>query len=139
MNSNPTARTNARRLRREMSLPEVMLWRILRQRQTGFRFRRQHPIGLWVVDFYCPEAKLAVEIDGISHDMGNRPDRDVRRDMKISEQGVEVVRFPASAVLKNVVAAAEAIAALCRERVRPLHQPAAGPPPHAAHGEDCPS
>lgn len=62
-----------------MSLPEVLLWRILRQRQTGFRFRRQHPIGTWVLDFYCPEAKLGIEIDGISHDMGDGPERDARR------------------------------------------------------------
>jgi very-short-patch-repair endonuclease len=100
-----------------MSLPEVLLWRILRQRQAGFRFRRQHPIGVWVVDFYCPEAKLAIEIDGISHDMGDRPERDVRRDAWIAEQGIEVVRFPASTVLNDVIAVAESIAGICRERV----------------------
>ena len=117
MAASPEARSNARRLRRGMSLPEVLLWRVLRQRQTGFRFRRQHPLGVWVVDFYCAEAKLAVEIDGISHDLGDRFMRDARRDAWITEQGIEVVRFAASAALEDVVAVAEAIVAICRERV----------------------
>ena len=51
----------ARSLRRDMTLPEGLLWQVLRSRPEGFKFRRQHPIGRCIVDFYCPAAKLAVE------------------------------------------------------------------------------
>jgi very-short-patch-repair endonuclease len=58
----------ARKLRSEMSLPETVLWRELRKRPDGFKFRRQHPAGVYVVDFYCAAAKLAIEVDGRTHD-----------------------------------------------------------------------
>jgi very-short-patch-repair endonuclease len=64
----------ARSLRREMTLPEGMLWQVLRQRPEGFKFRRQHPIGRCVVDFYCPAARLVIEVDGEAHSMGDRPE-----------------------------------------------------------------
>jgi very-short-patch-repair endonuclease len=69
----PTALVAARRLRRTMSLPEVLLWTQLRGKPLGIKFRKQHPVGDYVVDFYCAEKQLAVEIDGIAHDMGDRP------------------------------------------------------------------
>ena len=57
----------AKRLRSTMSLPEVLLWQALRRQQTGMRFRRQHPAGPYILDFYCDAAKLCVEVDGESH------------------------------------------------------------------------
>ena len=56
----------ARALRRNMTLPEGMLWLELRKRPGGFKFRRQHPIGNYIVDFYCPAVRLVVEVDGLS-------------------------------------------------------------------------
>jgi very-short-patch-repair endonuclease len=57
----------ARELRRQMSLPEIVLWQALRKaRLGGLRFRRQHPIGPYIVDFYCPAARLAIEVDGFA-------------------------------------------------------------------------
>jgi very-short-patch-repair endonuclease len=59
----------ARALRRKMSLPEVVLWQALRRGQVaGLRFRRQHPIGPYILDFYCLSARLAIEVDGFAHD-----------------------------------------------------------------------
>ena len=72
-------------------------------------FRRQHPIGPFVLDFYCAKAKLAVEIDGIGHDMGGRPQRDLRRDAWLKAEGVEVVRIPASDVMRSVDEVVDAI------------------------------
>jgi very-short-patch-repair endonuclease len=92
----------ARALRRNMTLPEGMLWQALRKRPHGFKFRRQHPIGNFVVDFYCPAAQLALEVDGESHSMGERPKRDVLRDKWLQEQGVKVVRFAASDVIRDL-------------------------------------
>ncbi|MXP41774.1 DUF559 domain-containing protein [Altererythrobacter soli] len=90
--------------------------RELRRNSGGIKLRKQHPVGPYVVDFYCAEAKLAIEIDGIVHDMGERPELDARRDAFLRTQGIEVVRIPASEVLKSVKDTAEAIAACCRER-----------------------
>lgn len=121
----------ARKLRKEMSLPEAMLWQRLRGSKTGLKFRRQHPIGPYVVDFCCLQSRLAVEIEGEVHNIGNRPARDLARICFIEENGFRVVRVAAARVMKDADATADAIAALA---VRPLHQPAAGPPPRA--GED---
>jgi very-short-patch-repair endonuclease len=72
----------------------------LRARTPGAPvFRRQHPIGAYVLDFYCAKARLAVEVDGVSHDMGDRPQRDLRRDAWLRAQGVSVMRIPASQVM----------------------------------------
>ena len=90
----------ARELRRQMSLPEVVLWEALRgSRLKGLRFRRQHPMGSYVLDFYCPSARIAVEIDGMSHDFAERVAHDARRDAWLNEQGVRVLRFQAKEVL----------------------------------------
>jgi very-short-patch-repair endonuclease len=92
---------NARRLRRSLSPPEARLWVRLRARVAGRpTFRRQHPIGPCVLDFYSAKARPAVEIDGIGHDMGDRPQRDLRRDAWLRGPGIAVVRIPASDVMR---------------------------------------
>jgi very-short-patch-repair endonuclease len=82
-----------------MSPPEARLWTALRGcRLEGLKFRRQHPFGPYVLDFYCPAARLAVEIDGWGHNTGGRPQKDERRDAWLVEQGVRTLRLPATAV-----------------------------------------
>jgi very-short-patch-repair endonuclease len=110
---------NAKRLRREMSLPEVLLWNRLRGKPMGVKFRNQHPVEDYVLDFYCAAKRLAFEIDGIAHDMGDRPQRDVRRDAKLASLGIEVVRIAASDVLKDADGTAEAIVKFCLDRFPP--------------------
>lgn len=63
----------------------------------GFRFRRQHPIGPYILDFYCVELKVAIEVDGIQHD----PVRDARRDSWLLEQGIRTIRIPAKELLDD--------------------------------------
>ena len=104
----------ARALRRDMTLPEGLVWQVLRQRPHGFKFRRQHPIGRYIVDFYCPAAKLVVEIDGLIHPMGNRPQYDVQRDTWLRAQGLRVTRFDAGEVMKDMDSLVTAITAACR-------------------------
>ncbi|WP_174302052.1 endonuclease domain-containing protein [Caulobacter sp. S45] len=82
-----------------MSLPEVLLWIALRKRQAGLRFRRQHPIGPYILDFYCEAARLAVEIDGDGHLHGDQLLRDARRDRWVAAQGVSTLRVAARDVL----------------------------------------
>jgi very-short-patch-repair endonuclease len=106
----------ARQLRRDMTLPERLLWRALRGKPGGIKFRRQHPVGPFVLDFYCASAKLGIEVDGFVHDMGQQPLRDWRRDAVLREQGIDVVRIAAGDVLRAPGQVAEMIVALCRDR-----------------------
>ena len=95
----------AAKLRREMSLPEVLLWQELRKRPGGLKFRHQHPAGRgYVLDFFCARKKLAVEVDGEAHGRGGRPERDAARDVWIHSQGVRTLRIPAAAILSDLEA-----------------------------------
>ncbi len=137
----------ARKLRSEMSLPETILWRELRKRPAGFKYRRQHPAGPYILDFYCAAAKLAIEVDGHSHDGHVAAKADAARGYFLRSQGVATLRVPVSAVLGNLEGAVLRILEVCEERVGklaerlgqetthvPLHHPLDGPPPRA--GED---
>jgi very-short-patch-repair endonuclease len=127
----------ARKLRSEMTLPEAILWRELRKRPGGLKFRRQHPAGVYVLDFYCAAARLAIEVDGIVHDMGTMPQKDEARSHFLRSQGVATLRVPAKVVLRDMPLAVARIVSVCEERVGklrasatvPLHHPADGPPP----------
>jgi very-short-patch-repair endonuclease len=82
-----------------MTPPEARLWMALRRRAgDGLRFRRQHPFGPFVLDFYCDSAKLAVEVDGYAHMVGDRPQRDERRDDWLAQRYVRTLRIAASDV-----------------------------------------
>jgi very-short-patch-repair endonuclease len=109
---------NAQRLRRALSVPEARLWNRLRTRAPGRPvFRRQHPIGPYVLDFYCAKARLAIEIDGMSHDVGARPQRDMRRDAWLEKRGVTAVRIAATDLTKQIDEAADAIVRMAAEKL----------------------
>ena len=101
----------ARTLRKEMSLPEVLLWQRLKGCPNGLKFRRQHPAGGYVLDFYCSDARLIVEVDGQAHNMGDRPERDEVRDSYFRLSGLRVLRLAAADVLRNPDEAAASIVA----------------------------
>ena len=85
---------NASRLRREQIDEEKELWRALRAgRFAGFNFRRQHPLGAYHLDFYCPAAKLSVELDGFQHGVPEQRQHDVEREKFLATRGVEELRF----------------------------------------------
>jgi very-short-patch-repair endonuclease len=125
--------TFARRLRRNLSPPEARLWNRLRARKPGTpTFRRQHPIGRYVLDFYCAEARLAVEVDGMSHDLGDGPQRDSSRDAWLRARGLTVMRIAASEVTRNAHDAADAIVRTAIEMIStraPATALTRGPPP----------
>ena len=128
----------SRKLRSEMSPPEVMLWQELRKRPDGFKFRRQHPAGEFVLDFYCAKAKLAVEIDGATHDNIESARRDANKSSFLRSRGIATTRIPARQVLEDIDPVVQRLVEICKSRIvevmAPLHQPAAGPPPRV--GED---
>ena len=107
----------AKRLRREMSPAEVFLWQQLRVQEI-VKIRRDHPFGPYAFDFFCAKAKLAIEVDGIAHDMGNYPQRDAARDLYVAANGVETVRISASEVLKDSLAAADSVVRMCLARIK---------------------
>ena len=92
----------ARKLRRRMTLPEVLLWEKLRGgRLNDLRFRRQHPIGPYILDFYSSLARLAREIDGAGHEHPQQRAHDERGDNWLAENGIRVMRIPAADVLND--------------------------------------
>ena len=109
-------RALAKQLRATMSPPELALWIALRERPGGFKFRRQHPAGPYVADFYCHAARLIIEVDGKAHDFGDRPARDAARDCWFGERGIAVLRIPAVEIFHDCDAMVRGIVALAAER-----------------------
>lgn len=102
----------ARRLRRRATSAEAVLWRKLRSRNLrGLKFRRQHPIGPYIVDFYCAEQGLVVEVDGDSHIGREREDR--LRTRRLEGAGYRVIRFDNRQVHCEMAAVLEAIVEAC--------------------------
>lgn len=88
----------ARRFRRRLTPPEARLWRNLKgDKLAGLGFRKQHPIGPYILDFYCAAAKLAVEVDGACHDTEEQRAHDARRTGWLGKKGVRVIRVRALA------------------------------------------
>jgi len=103
MFANHETRAFAQHLRQRLSLPEGLLWRAIKGAKVeGMKFRKQHPIGPYILDFYCHEARLCVEIDGGSHSFGDRPETDARRDQWLADKGIRTLRISASVVLDEV-------------------------------------
>jgi very-short-patch-repair endonuclease len=124
-----------------MSEPEVMLWSRLRGRNQGHpTFRRQHPIGSVIVDFYCPSCRLAVEVDGNTHATEEAMWKDRARDHWLANQGIEVVRVSAAAVYRDLRGVVRAILERADEKLgmppapSTIGSPADGPPPAASRG-----
>ena len=93
----------AANLRRNMTHSEKLMWDKLRNRKVkGAKFRRQHPIYIFIADFYCHEYKLVVEIDGSIHDLEYQHERDQGRDYMMNELEIQVLRFKNSEVEKNI-------------------------------------
>jgi very-short-patch-repair endonuclease len=122
-----------------MSLPEGLLWRELRKRPDGFKFRRQHPAGDYVLDFYCAALRLVIEVDGFAHDSSRAAAADERRSAWLRFQHIATTRIPAKAILDDLPTVVARLRQICLERAQklsekphvPLHHPADGPPPRA--------
>lgn len=103
MDGSRVSKDRAKQLRRAMSLPEVLLWKALKGRNLrGLQFRKQHPLGPYILDFYCDACQLAVEVDGATHHFGDRPAQDGRRDAWLLARGVRTLRISARCVLTDV-------------------------------------
>lgn len=104
----------AQRLRKKSTEAEKKLWARLRDRGAAdLKFRRQHPIGSRVVDFFCAESKLAVELDGSGHTYHRNQTADLDRELDLYGKGVRVLRFPNDEVLENTDGVVNAIIYAC--------------------------
>ena len=102
-----------------MTPPEARLWVCLRRRGLAdLKFRRQHPIGPYVLDFYCAEARLAVEIDGAVHDDPDRMAHDRRRSAWLETRGIAVMRLSAEDVRINLEGVLASIRSAAEDRKR---------------------
>ena len=114
---NPKLKEYAKQLRKNSTLAEVLLWKSIKNRTLGVQFHRQVPMLNYIVDFYCHELMLAIEIDGNSHDY--RYFEDSKRQNKLEECGVEFIRFSDSDVKNNMFS----ISLSLEEKVRSLRTP----------------
>jgi len=108
--NNPVTKTRRRSLRKNQTDAERKLWSVLRNKQMGgLKFFRQYGIGPYIIDFYCPSSRIAIEIDGGQHAEGNHKQHDEYRSAYLIKQHIRVLRFWNNEVLKNIVGVWEKI------------------------------
>jgi cyclase len=100
---------SAKELRENMTAGETILWMYLKNKIGGLKFRRQHPIGVYIADFYCHKAKLIIEIDGSIHDLPGIRQKDDIRQKELEGWGYEVIRFSNEQVLTQIETVLETI------------------------------
>jgi very-short-patch-repair endonuclease len=98
---NPRLVSLAKKLRNNMTLSEVLLWNKIKNGQLGVRFSRQIPIDEFIVDFYCKDLQLAIEIDGESHAYEGAVERDKARQTRLELLGVKFIRFDDIDIKRN--------------------------------------
>jgi very-short-patch-repair endonuclease len=119
---NKTEYTSLRqKLRNSMTKSETVLWTRLKGNQLGWKFRRQHGIGPYVADFFCPELQLVIEIDGISHESEQQSNYDKTRQDFFKKQGFEVLRFITDEILHELDRVVENIHQECKRRAAIKH------------------
>ncbi len=107
----------ARQLRRKETWAEKLLWSWLRDRRfTGYKFRRQHPVGIYCLDFFCEEARLSIEIDGFGHGHPDQQLHDAERREFLSTQGIKELRFWNSGLRRNAQSIRDTIFGELQER-----------------------
>jgi very-short-patch-repair endonuclease len=118
----------ARKLRGNMTDAETRLWRALRRSQlNGFQFRRQHPIGPFTLDFFCPSLRLAIELDGGQH-AAQQKRADERRTLWLSEKNISVVRYWNNDVFGNLQGVLADLVAAIEKRAREVGPTPKQPP-----------
>ena len=124
-----TEKAKRRRLRTDSPTAETKIWSSLRRKNVfGYKFRRQYSVGPYVIDFYCPALKLAVEIDGDSHFIGDAVEDDERRQAFIESFGIRFLRFTNQDVYDNLEGVLEAITSVALAKSDPNTSEAKYPP-----------
>ncbi len=120
LRNDPILKQRRQELRRNQTDTEKTLWSHLRNRQFyGMRFFRQYSIGPYILDFYCPTVKLAIELDGGQHNQYENKEYDLARSEYLNAQGIDVIRFWNNEILLDV----QSVLAKLVLKVTPLHPP----------------
>lgn len=102
-NSDKGTFDNAKSLRKGLTTAEEILWNTLRNRQfENLKFRRQHPIGKYIADFYCHELKFVIEVDGGIHNTVDQKEYDKGRTFELNTNGIKVIRFTNDEVINEL-------------------------------------
>ena len=117
--ANPLLFERAKYLRNHLTNTEMTLWGYLRTHPMGYKFRHQHPIGIYIVDFYCHACKLVIEADGNIHDLVSVRQADQERQRSLEADGLHVMRFTNTEILKNKEKVIEKINILLTEKSIP--------------------
>jgi very-short-patch-repair endonuclease len=110
---------NAHMLRVGMTEAEKKLWEYLRQKPLGFKFRRQHPLAFYILDFYCHKMKLSIELDGEYHHSEEQKEKDAERTEYINSLGIREIRYPNSIVMNNLDLVIKELESLIKEGPKP--------------------
>ncbi len=113
----PSTYKNAQFLRNNATQTEKILWNRLRNKALGVKFRRQHLIGDYIVDFYCHKLKLVIELDGKYHENPNHKRMDEFREDVLKESGIKIIRFPDESVVNDIDSVVEKIKKMLLARV----------------------
>lgn len=114
---NPQLRVYARELRNNSTLSEILLWKEIKNRKLGVQFHRQVPMYKYIADFFCHEIKLAIEIDGSSHNNPRQKEKDRMRDYNLKQFGVRVIRIEDIDVKRNLNSVIGFLQARVKERI----------------------
>jgi len=103
----------AEMLRKFPTHEEIILWSYLRENQLGLKFRRQHPVSIYIVDFYCHKLKFVIEVDGLIHQNDDVKRNDEERQKRLEALGLKVLRFSNEEIKHNISSVVEKIKEAC--------------------------
>lgn len=121
--ANANAFKKAGELRTSMTPSELALWEELKGKKLGLKFRRQHPIGHFIADFYCHELKLVVEVDGEIHQQKDQAEYDQGRDYEMKELGLNIIRLSNDQIRKDINGSVNKIKDKCQKLQKSLPRP----------------
>ena len=116
-NAKPHIFEKAKSLRDNMTLAELELWEVLKGKQVlGLRFRAQHPIDIFIADFYCHSLRLVIEVDGSIHKLNEQKEYDIGREAELEHWGIRVIRFSNEEIENELDQVIEEIKRICTKR-----------------------
>jgi very-short-patch-repair endonuclease len=121
-NAKPHIFEKARMLRKNMSESEEILWEQLKKKKLlGLRFRPQHPIDIFIADFYCHPLKLVIEVDGGIHKSSDQKEYDLGREGELENWGIKVIRFTNNEIENNITQVIKEIEKICKRALIGTH------------------
>jgi len=115
-NAKPDLFEKAKDLRKDMTPAELKLWEYIKENQIlGLRFRRQHPMDIFIADFYCHKIKLVIELDGEIHSNPENKEYDENRTAELERLGIKVIRFKNEEVLENIEEVVSRLKKVCEK------------------------